>query len=728
MKICKGVSASPGLVLGQVSRLERHVETFSTGPFDPERELRQLEDAVRTAQSELDSMAERAASTEQAILQFQSMMLDDEGMMNEVRFCIKAGISAAAAMDKVGQRYADQLANMKDNPYMQLRSVDILDATSRVINILGNRPRMWLALDHPVILAADRLMPTDLFSVPSGMILGVVTTEGSGQSHAAIIARAMNIPGIVQVGPEFLDDCDGRTVILDATKGECILDPDAVARQQAEARICELQRENEEMRVLGRQPGYTRDGAAFELLANCFGPEDIDTAMQSGARGVGLLRSSYMMLPGRILDEQEQFYFYSSCLAAAQGCPVTVRTFDFGADRTMADAYQGVQSSKLGLRGIRNSLRQPRQFETQICALQRKDPLRRHAQRAVGLPDRGGIRGPWVRFSGHRHQRPDPVHPRRRPGAGQRGALLPPRQPGHEKAHRHGHGDGKGRQRAGDHLRPGRGQPGEYGAVPANGPAQLLGEPAEPAEYQKGSAGSRRPPGRRRTRMKAKDARTARCAGILFTERSFQIAGQGHHGGEHGQRGGLAPQDAGAKANRFGSGFGGHFGLLGGKAALGSGHDGDLPLFAVGGCGLSQQLAHRRAAALVAEQHQVVLVKGAAHGPEVGQRQSHVRQHAPAALLGGFQRDAVVALVLLLLFFGGGHAIPAEEGHHMGGPQLHAVLDDLLQLVLLGITGQQGDLHAGLGGAGVARLYREFHAVIPEAGDGGGVFHGAAVA
>ena len=66
-------------------------------------------------------------------------------------------------------------------------------------------------------------------------------------------------------------------------------------------------------------------------------------------------------------------------LAAAQGCPVTVRTFDFGADRTMADAYQGVQSSKLGLRGIRNSLRQPRQFETQICALLRaahRGPLR----------------------------------------------------------------------------------------------------------------------------------------------------------------------------------------------------------------------------------------------------------------------------------------------------------------------------------------------------------------
>ena len=379
MKVYKGTPASPGLVLGQVSRLERHVEVFSGGPFDPARELRLLENAVHTAQNELASMAERAAATEQAIFLFQSMMLDDEGMMNEVRFCINAGISASAAIYQVGQRYADQLANMKDNPYMQLRSVDILDATRRVINILNNRPRVWLALDHPVILAADRLMPTDLFSVPSGMILGVITAEGSGQSHAAIIARAMNIPGLVQVGRDFLDDCDGRTVILDANRGQCILDPDAIARQQAETSICELQRENEALNQLCGLPDVTRDGEPFELLANCFGPEDIDTAMQSGACGVGLLRSSYMMLPGRILDEQEQYFFYCSCLAAANGCPVTVRTFDFGADRTMADAYQGVQSSKLGLRGIRNSLRQPQQFQTQICALLRaaaRGPLR----------------------------------------------------------------------------------------------------------------------------------------------------------------------------------------------------------------------------------------------------------------------------------------------------------------------------------------------------------------
>ena len=371
MKVYKGSCASPGLVLGQVSRLEHHVETTTVGPFKPSRELQLLTDAIRTAQDELESMADRAAPSEQAIFQFQSMMLDDEGMMNEVRFCINAGIGAAAAMNQVGQRYADQLANMKDNPYMQLRSVDILDASRRVINIITNRPRMWLALDHPVILAAEMLMPSDLFSVPAGMILGIITSEGNKQSHAAIIARAMHIPCVVQVGQAFLDDCDGRTVVLDADNGECILDPDANTRQQAVSRICELQWESAEAARISVLPNRTKDDVPFELLANCYGQEDIESALQAGASGVGLLRSGYMMLPGRPVDEQEQFVFYQSCIAAAKGGVVTVRTFDFGVDRAMADVHRGLESSKLGLRGIRSSLRQTHQFETQICALLR---------------------------------------------------------------------------------------------------------------------------------------------------------------------------------------------------------------------------------------------------------------------------------------------------------------------------------------------------------------------
>ena len=190
---------------------------------------------------------------------------------------------------------------------------------------------------------------------------------------------------------------------------------------------------------------------------------------------------------------------------------------------------------------------------------------------------------------------------------------------------------------------------------------------------------------------------------------------------------GLAPEDAGAEADRFHTGIGGHFGLFHGKAALGTGDEGDLQPLAIGRLCVCQQLAQGCAAQLVAEEHEVVPFQTAAEGSEIGQGQGDIRQHAPAALFGGFKGDAVVALVFLLLLFGGGHAVPAEEGHKVGTAQLHTVADDLLQLVLLGVTHEQGHFHAGFGGAGIARLHAELHRLRPEAGDGGGVFHGVAV-
>ena len=324
MKRYQGVSVSPGLVLGQVSLLamsSRDRSSFNRNPQNPEKELLLLEDAIRTAQSELESMASRSADSEQAIFLFQSMLLEDDSFLSEVRSYIQAGTGAAEAINRVGQRYADQLRAMTDNTYLQLRNVDILDATQRVINILCDRPRMRLTLDHPVILAADRLMPSDLFSIPAGMILGIITSEGSTLSHAAIIARARKIPSLVQVGRDFLDDCDGRIVVLDADQGVCILDPDAATRQQAVTRICTDQRASEgDMEMpLQDMPCMTRDGVSFELLANCFGPEDIDSAIQSGAAGVGLLRSDYQILAGDTFDEQEQYFYYTSCIAAAGG-------------------------------------------------------------------------------------------------------------------------------------------------------------------------------------------------------------------------------------------------------------------------------------------------------------------------------------------------------------------------------------------------------------------------
>ncbi len=371
MKIYQGISASPGLIMGQVSRLDRVLGAATRSPLSPQKERSLLAEAIRLAKTELEAIAERSASGERAIFVFQSMILEDEGFLNKVYAYINAGTAAAVAVERVGQRYADQLHAMVDNPYMRLRDADVLDVCQRVINILDDRPRERLVLDHPVIIAADLLMPSDLFSLPTSMILGVVVSEGSTQSHASILARALKIPAVVQVGRDFLDDCDGHALAVDAVEGTCILDPDSETRQMIVTRICERQRENEEIYKLRDVPDRTRDGTAFEILANCFGPDDIDSAIRNGAHGVGLLRSGYLMLPNHTPDEQEQYDFYISCLSAAQGRPITVRTFDFGVDKTIESAYHAGQSSQLGLRGVRYSLRQPRQFEMQLRALLR---------------------------------------------------------------------------------------------------------------------------------------------------------------------------------------------------------------------------------------------------------------------------------------------------------------------------------------------------------------------
>ena len=86
---------------------------------------------------------------------------------------------------------------------------------------------------------------------------------------------------------------------------------------------------------------------------------------------MGLLRSDYQILAGNTFDELEQYYYYAACIAAAKGKPITVRTFDFGSDRTLSNVYKGDQSAHLGMRGIRSSLRNPRRFENQIRALLR---------------------------------------------------------------------------------------------------------------------------------------------------------------------------------------------------------------------------------------------------------------------------------------------------------------------------------------------------------------------
>ena len=379
MQMYQGATASPGLVMGPVRRLQHSGPGLERVVQTPGREQALLNAAVVLAKDELRLLEEAAVGTDKDIFLFQQVMLDDPGLNREIASYIAAGAGAAPAVERAAQLYAGRI-EAADDDYIRQRAMDVLDACRRVVNILDGRPRTPLRLETPSILVSEYIYPSDIVSIGRGMLLGVACAEGSEQSHASIIARTMGIPAVVQLGAGFLNQNCAAGAVLDADNGRLILEPDEAVRKDAQRRIVGASILKKRLAALGAAgPCRTRDGAHVALMASCSGPEDVELAMQAGAEGVGLLRSEFSIMAGRIPSEEEQYYFYLSCLQAAGGKPVTVRTFDIGADKSVPGLTEDSPNPALGMRGLRMSLAHPQMFEEQLCALLRagaRGPLR----------------------------------------------------------------------------------------------------------------------------------------------------------------------------------------------------------------------------------------------------------------------------------------------------------------------------------------------------------------
>ena len=379
MQMYQGATASPGLVMGPVRRLQHSGPGLERVVQTPGREQALLNAAVVLAKDELRLLEEAAVGTDKDIFLFQQVMLDDPGLNREIASYIAAGAGAAPAVERAAQLYAGRI-EAADDDYIRQRAMDVLDACRRVVNILDGRPRTPLRLETPSILVSEYIYPSDIVSIGRGMLLGVACAEGSEQSHASIIARTMGIPAVVQLGAGFLNQNCAAGAVLDADNGRLILEPDEAVRKDAQRRIVGASILKKRLAALGAAgPCRTKDGARVALMASCSGPEDVELAMQAGAEGVGLLRSEFSIMAGRIPSEEEQYYFYLSCLQAAGGKPVTVRTFDIGADKSVPGLTEDSPNPALGMRGLRMSLAHPQMFEEQLCALLRagaRGPLR----------------------------------------------------------------------------------------------------------------------------------------------------------------------------------------------------------------------------------------------------------------------------------------------------------------------------------------------------------------
>ncbi len=371
MRTFQGTPASEGLAVGAMRLLRHTPQGAGRAVQDPAQEERNYRAAVRDAVVQLERMEKKNTGADRDILMAQRAILEDQGLQDEVLGYIRAGAGAAASVERAAGIYAGRIRALEDD-YMRERACDILDACYRVVDVLDDQPRQVLQLDSPAVIAADELYPTDILTLDRSMILGLVTAEGSPNAHASIIARTMGIPAVVMAGRDFLEECDGRPVAVDGFTGEVFVDPDEATKARFAHSIRLRRRQTLSGLALRSVPCKTRDGVRVSLYANCADSRDVRAAVEAGAEGVGLLSSEVLLLAGTGAGEAEQVAFFSECLAAAAGKPVTISVYDIGADKVAPGLPQNEEPNPaLGQVGIRFCLAHPGLFRTHLCALLR---------------------------------------------------------------------------------------------------------------------------------------------------------------------------------------------------------------------------------------------------------------------------------------------------------------------------------------------------------------------
>jgi phosphotransferase system enzyme I (PtsI) len=226
---------------------------------------------------------------------------------------------------------------------------------------------------------AHELLPSEAASrLSRGNVLGVALDMGGPTSHAAILARSLNIPTVVGLHDVTGQVKNGDTLILDGTDGEVIINPPPAVQREFESKKQRYDSYRQELRRLARMPSLTLDRIRFTPLANIELPEEMALAQSLGAEGVGLFRSEFLYLQSTSLpDEEDHYRVYSQLARSAYPAPVTIRTIDIGGEKTLPQLkIEQERNPALGLRAIRLSLKNRDMFRTQLRAILRASFLR----------------------------------------------------------------------------------------------------------------------------------------------------------------------------------------------------------------------------------------------------------------------------------------------------------------------------------------------------------------
>ena len=343
-----------------------------------EDELERLDKAIRAASTEIASHRETVANElgekYGAIFEAHLQMLQDSRLRRELEEMIRhRHYSPEYAVSRTLRRYA-QVFQRLESSHLAERANDIFDIEKRMLrHLLGRRREGISHLTSPVLVLAHNLTPSETANLDRQFVRGFVTEVGGPGGHTAIVAEALEIPAVVGTGPFLAEVSGGDLVIIDGDKGLVILQPD-------EETLARYRHEVEEIRTLAARleslrdvPCETADGLRVQLYGNIEFPYEVEHCLDRGADGVGLYRTEFLYLGAETEPTEEtHFQAYQQVVHAMGDRPVTIRTFDLGADKLPhLPPPEDERNPCLGLRSIRLALRHLTMFRTQLRAVLR---------------------------------------------------------------------------------------------------------------------------------------------------------------------------------------------------------------------------------------------------------------------------------------------------------------------------------------------------------------------
>jgi phosphotransferase system enzyme I (PtsP) len=314
-------------------------------------------------------MATQLRPEERALFDVYLMMLEDAALGNEVVKIIRTGQWAQGALRHVVGEHVNRFELM-DDAYLRERASDVKDLGRRLLAYLQQARQQTLVYPDNCILVSEELSPAMLGEVPEGKLVGLISVQGSGNSHVAIFARAMGIPTVMGVVDLPYSKIDGIQLIVDGYHGEVFTNPSELLRKQYAEVVEEERQLAQGLDALRALPCETLDGHRMPLWVNTGLLADVKRAQERGAEGVGLYRTEVpFMIKERFPSEKEQMVIYREQLAAFHPLPVTMRSLDIGGDKALSYFPIKEENPFLGWRGIRVTLDHPEIFLVQTRAM-----------------------------------------------------------------------------------------------------------------------------------------------------------------------------------------------------------------------------------------------------------------------------------------------------------------------------------------------------------------------